>query len=117
MNHGGRASTNPEQIQFIERFEGGNGHPDRGRVQLQDACVRLVPALPDPVVGNAVGGLNAEDEVLNDCDLVEALDDLEARGCHLGQDQQVKADGVYLQVAPFVIANDLIEIINPIKKQ
>ncbi len=60
-----------------------------------------------PSYRSAVGRLNEEDQILHEGNLVQGEDDLEARGCHLGQNQQIDGDRVDLQVSPLVVANYL----------
>ena len=51
--------------------------------------------------------LDEEDEVLDECHLVEGEDDLHPGGCHLGQGEEVQGDGVDLKVAPLRVPDDL----------
>lgn len=55
---------------------------------------------------NTIGRLNVEHEVLHDGHLVKSKDDLQSRGCHLGQYEQIQTDCINLQMSPLSIPND-----------
>ena len=50
MNHRRWSAASAEQIELAERLERRLGHADRRGVQLGHAVIRLVAALPYPVV-------------------------------------------------------------------
>ena len=58
---------------------------------------------------NTICRLDVEDEILNEGNLVQGEDDLQAGGSHLGHRQEVQRDRVDLEMAPLVITYDLNE--------
>ena len=107
-----------EQVELVHGLQRGLRHADGACVQLPDALVGpirgedcdhvtrsppiaahlvgLGAALPHPVVWGDVRPLDVEHQVLDEGDLVQAEDDLEAGGGHLGQGQEVEGDSVHL---------------------
>ena len=94
-----------EQIEALERLEGRLDQADRAGVALGQAVVPLVAALPDAVVGDAVGAGHVIGEVLDEVALVAGLHHHQTGAGELGQLQQEQGRGIELQMAPAVIGN------------
>ena len=88
----------PEQVEAVDCLESSFGHADGAGADLGRAVIVLGAAAPAAVAGRAVGALDVVDEVLDEGDLLHAVDDLEAGGDHLHEEEEVEADHVQLEV-------------------
>ena len=71
---------------------------------MQFAGIRVVftSSSPDAIVRRAIGAFDREDQLLHEIDLVHRKDQLQIRGDHLHECEQVDRDGTDLQLPDFI---------------
>lgn len=110
VDHGVITSAGSEEVEFVHGFKGSFSHANGARVQLHYARVGLVSPLPDAVVRDAIGRLDEKDQVLHKSHLVQGEDALQSGCSDLSQEEQVERNGVDLQMAPFGVSVNLINL-------